>query len=441
MDNKTTIKDIVLKTLFIIGVLIIVAILIFGIIKVVPKIFSGATSLFSGISNQFKDEQIKISVDKNEVNSGQNILMNFKYSEDKKGVYALKYECVENVSLRIVTEQGIKNILCDRLFIVGDKEQAEIIPILEKENSFFDLPIEVSFGEPENNQIHAKASIIINIKNSGDINASATNFDIANNQATITTDEPQGTSAPITSPTTNSQPSANAPLADLEISNIVATNNQISFTVSNIGGRMTNQWIFSYLVPNENVQYSPIQRALSPRESIRYTLSFNENLYTGPAIINLNATNTFTESNKNNNVGVFNIVGRDSGSDPVNPSNRPDLEISNLEIGYLSGNRFTANNTIYERDDFAIKFTVRNIGGQSTGSWRFELSDLPISGSRNFISDRQTSLAPNETREIIVGLGYAEIGSYRIRVDLDPNNEVREDNSRNNRSDISIRVR
>jgi hypothetical protein len=454
MENKLSIKEIIIKTLFIIGVIIIISVLAFAVIRIVPQMFSGIASVGNAITSPFTNKNIKILANDSEINSNETVLLSWDHTSDETGLYSLKYSCVENVSIKILNERGTRNILCNTNFNLADEKEAELVMILDKENTFVDVPIEINFVNSETDSIDASGKITISMKNdsrlsnNGDIPQNGADSENASNRADISTEEIEGTTP---APTTTAPRNTNTPStvnivrtpADLLISNVSVTRNSISFNAQNIGGTTTGSWIFSYLIPNESVQYSAVQNPLRSGEGIRYTLNFSQEFYTGTAIINLNATNSFYEANKNNNFITFNVSGRGSGSDSNDYDSRArtDLEISDLEVGYISGNRFIENETIYERDEFAIKFIVKNIGGQNTGSWRFKVSDLPIRNESDYISDRQNSISPGEAREIIVRFDYAEIGSYRVRVELDPDNDIREEDERNNIMTRSMRVR
>jgi subtilase family serine protease len=336
-ENNSTVKSLILKTLFIIGIVVIMVILAFAVIKFIPKVISSFASVGSLI-NVTKDSETTNESDE---------------------------------------------------YIDSDTDST-------LDSEFID--------DSENSQ-----------SNSG--NNSNQNF---NNQQT-------GIS--------NSIP------ADLAITNLFKLNdNTVTFTISNIGGRSTGNWIFNYAVTGEGTDVSPLQPSLLPGSAIRYTLNFNNDI-DGIITVSVDPTNSVFENSESNNIRSISFNSNSfNNSNNYNSNDEADLVIRNYEVGRLQGSRFIEDDEIDTDDDAAIRFTVVNIGGESTGDWRFEIDNTPYDGSNDFRSKRQDSLRPGESITLTVEFENPDDGRYRIRVDVDSDHDVDEENERNNDETETLRV-
>ncbi len=123
-------------------------------------------------------------------------------------------------------------------------------------------------------------------------------------------------------------------------------------------------------------------------------------------------------------------------STPVAPYGNADLTVLSARTGYLTtpGNTatFVASSNVPFGSSGAIQFTVTNTGTNYTGSWAFNV-DVPTSPAQNFSSGNQSSLAPGDSIDYVLGFDRGNGGANRlITITLDPNNQVIEKNEGNN---------
>ncbi len=456
METSASTKNLLVKSLFILGIFVVVVILAFAMIRIIPMIFSSFANVDGAFSNNRAASSLRVEVDRNRVNSGEAIFVNWEYEPTVPGFYEIEFTCANDLTMEIGTSEGNKIIECDTVYNLNPTSQTlSILPTLARENSLEDTQFKIRYvsrdGQIKRSDIfrltvvkRAEAGLagsgqIIETEMIQTAPAQQTQQTSVGNQGAT---ETETTTQSVVAET---RPVAVAPaLPDFRIHDLMAIGDTtIVFTVSNIGNVATGQWFFNYATPDGDVLSSPTQPSLLPGQGIRYTLRL-EDVPAGDVAIAVDPRNLVRESNVLNNIGVIRIRGdwnnRDWNHDWNRINLRPDLEITNLEVGRMSGSRFIADAEISERDIAAIRFVVRNIGGESTGTWRFEVLNTPFINSDPFLSARQTSLRPGERKEIIVEFDRPDEGRYNIRVELDPRNEIREESTRNNSASRSMRV-
>jgi hypothetical protein len=102
-----------------------------------------------------------------------------------------------------------------------------------------------------------------------------------------------------------------------------------------------------------------------------------------------------------------------TASYPMNDYGLGDLSVGITSIGYLasdSTNSFVASPTVPAGDLPAIRFTIKNIGTNWTGTWSFSAS-IPTSNSYTFHSPVQQSLAPGDSIDYTLGFNEALTGA------------------------------
>jgi CARDB len=105
-----------------------------------------------------------------------------------------------------------------------------------------------------------------------------------------------------------------------------------------------------------------------------------------------------------------------SGSTAAAPYGLPDLTVYITDIGYLtsaSADSYVSATTVPSGDRPAVKFTIKNIGTNWTGTWRFSAS-IPTRTSYVFQSDQQQSLAPGESIDYTLGFDQALTGANQL---------------------------
>ncbi len=454
MTDTKSMKSLLLKTLFIVGIFIVVVVLAFALVKIIPMIFSS----FTNVGNVFRHENntLGIEVEKTKVDSGELVFVKWDYEPTEAGIYEIQYSCAENLSFEIGTTEGNRDIKCNTVYHLNPTTRSvSLLPTLDRENILVESNFKINYigrsgeilsGDEVKFTIVRRAAA--DLAGSGSIveteliNTGTVNIDRGTERTSVEPTSTNGTmgSGVVTNTPSQVQPSVR--LADFRIYDVYTTDDTtIVFTISNIGNVATGLWYFNYAMPDGDVQSSPIQPSLLPGQAIRYTLRLVD-VPAGDVAVAVDPQNLIRELSLINNIAVVRIRGdRDIYSRPIHDWNKlADLEITDLRVGRISGSRFLAETEIYTNDVAAIRFVVRNIGGRDTGTWRFEIQNTPYFNQDVFMSTRQVSLRPGESREIIVEFTRPDDGRYNIKVELDPTNEIREETTRNNSASKTLRV-
>jgi hypothetical protein len=473
MTNNSGGRSLLGKILFVVGVIIILIVLAFLIIKFVPRMIGGLANVGSSFGSIFGSDEITVSASNTTIGNGERVAVAWEYDTAKAGIYGITFGCTDNVEVDIVNDAGAKSLICGQLFTLGPAaKQAEVRIYLKTENSFADVPVQVYFTESGATTPTASGQVFITIQ---DGNPSAVSGDLSGDAATIDS-EPVTDAATSTKSTTagtsggnnvyvNKQTStytaprsvstgttyyATGP-ADLVISNIATSNTQVGFTVSNTGGRASGSWIFSYSTPTNPKETftSPVQVSLSPGQSIRYTLTFAaKSAGTQSVAIVIDSTNNVTEASEANNIGTVNMTGpaygntggSTGGNTGYDEDDDADFIIEDLEIGRMSGDRFVEDDEPEDGDDIAVRFYVRNRGGETTEDWRFEIRELPYDSEDTFRSKEYKELRPGESIEVILELDNVDEGDYELRVEVDSEDDTDEERENNNVDTIDFEV-
>lgn len=107
-----------------------------------------------------------------------------------------------------------------------------------------------------------------------------------------------------------------------------------------------------------------------------------------------------------------------------NPNGRTDLSTKFIATGNILSNIFIPGD-IYENEDGAIQFEVKNYGTKTSEEWTFSIS-LPNGGE--YVSKEQEPLKPNERAVLTIGFTASEISKYTFVVEI---NEPTDKNSAN----------
>lgn len=122
---------------------------------------------------------------------------------------------------------------------------------------------------------------------------------------------------------------------------------------------------------------------------------------------------------------------------------QPDLIVTINAVGYLtssSTDSFVAATTIPHGMTPAVRFTVKNVGTNVAGSWRFSAS-LPTTSNPIYQSIPQQSLNPGDYIDFTLGFTQPTAGSNEtISVTADYDHSVGESNENNNSTTASITI-
>lgn len=121
----------------------------------------------------------------------------------------------------------------------------------------------------------------------------------------------------------------------------------------------------------------------------------------------------------------------------------PDLIVTIKGVGYLasaSADSFVATSTVPNGSRPAISFTIKNVGTNSTGTWRFSAS-IPTQTAYIYQSQSQQSLNPGDSIDYTLGFDQANRGSGQmVSITANFDRAVAESNSNNNSASATITI-
>jgi|CXWL01.1.fsa_nt_gi hypothetical protein len=120
-----------------------------------------------------------------------------------------------------------------------------------------------------------------------------------------------------------------------------------------------------------------------------------------------------------------------------------DFVVNINAIGYLattSAESFIASSTVPNGSRPAVRFTIKNVGGSTSGQWRFSAS-IPTQTAYIYQSQPQQSLNPGDSIDYTLGFDQANKGSGQmISITANFDHAVTESNSNNNSAASQITI-
>lgn len=124
-------------------------------------------------------------------------------------------------------------------------------------------------------------------------------------------------------------------------------------------------------------------------------------------------------------------------------SGLPDFSINITAVGYLattSADSFVATSTVPSGSRPAVKFTIKNVGTNMSGQWRFSAS-IPTQSSYLYYSPFQQSLSPGDSIDYTLGFDQAIAGSNKmISVTANFDRTIRESDTNNNSASAQLTI-
>lgn len=456
MSDNSTKANLIAKILFIAGGIILFIVLVIFIFRLVPIAISNLTNIGSNISssitNKLSKNEIGVTTTLDEVEIQTPVTFSLEHNPgDVEGQYFVSYNCVDNLFYDIQSKNGPKRLICESPLKLGSTITAfSLVPIFTKENAFTDSIITIEYKDEKGNVV-SSGSKTITIKGSENV-ATEENLFEANGDlsgSTVTTQPIPETTTQATKPTTSpSYTTYIKPTKDLVVTHIAPTTYDSSFVmyVYNYGNTSTGPWEFSYTDaenPSRTI-LSPIQASLSQGQGLAVTVRFDGQDNTRQTIaVVVDPLNKISETNESNNSGSTVITGDSSNSnddDLYDSNDDADLIITTIQTGRMSGNRFVEDDEIDENDTAAVRFIAKNQGGESTGSWRFEIDNLPYRNDDTYRSKSYSSLRPGQSLEVIVEFDQIDEGRYTLNVELDSDDDVDEEKENNNTESETLEV-
>ncbi len=304
------------NALAIIGFIILIIIIVWGLLR----IFGLATFSWDSI---FGGAKVEITAPKNGT-SGTPLPLSWKYTGDEIGTYSFLYQCSREIDLR-TSSSGSNGVLtkipCGSAISVGSSTAATVVPMHSSSNS---VPLSVTvLFKSQDGETHAEAIATISIAP----------------KSAATPVAPPTPEAPAAKPVVSKPSYAGKPAvalvphaasgpADLQVRMITvgvmhpsgALINRmptspsdiigVEFDIANVGGSATGSWYFSATLPTGGGTYpyhSPTQIPLAPGEHIVSVLRFSPNMRPGTITITADPSNIIREGNESNNMVTQNI--------------------------------------------------------------------------------------------------------------------------------------
>lgn len=124
-------------------------------------------------------------------------------------------------------------------------------------------------------------------------------------------------------------------------------------------------------------------------------------------------------------------------------SGLPDFVVDIGAIGYLattSAESFIASSTVPTGSRPAVKFTIKNIGGSPSGSWRWSAS-IPTQTAYIYQSQPQQPLAPGDSIDYTLGFDQSNKGADQtISITANFDHAVAESDANNNSASAKLTV-
>lgn len=162
-----------------------------------------------------------------------------------------------------------------------------------------------------------------------------------------------------------------------------------------------------------------------------------------------NATTTQTKTPAEKPVATIPTTSgtKTTGTYPINGkavlSGLPDLIVTINAVGYLatsSPDSFIPSATVPSGSRAAVTFTIKNIGTNATGAWRFSAS-IPTQTAYIYQSLPQQSLNPGDSIDYTLGFDQANKGrGQTISVSANFDHAVTESNPDNNSASATLTI-
>jgi len=137
--------------------------------------------------------------------------------------------------------------------------------------------------------------------------------------------------------------------------------------------------------------------------------------------------------------GTYQIGG---AATPAVLSGLPDFIATINAVGYLatsSAESFVASSTVPAGNRPAVNFTIKNIGTNASGSWRFSAS-IPTQTAYIYQSQPQQSLAPGDSIDYVLGFDQANRGIQTISITANFDKTVGESTTDNDSASAKITI-
>lgn len=175
-----------------------------------------------------------------------------------------------------------------------------------------------------------------------------------------------------------------------------------------------------------------------PTPTASTTISFG----TAPATSTAQTTTSTQPKSVTTSAGHKTITVYKVGSTtPATLTGLGDLAVNIDTTGYMTTNTtdsFVASTTVPHGDNAAVRFTIKNVGTNWSGTWTFSAS-IPTYPAYTYTSQPQQSLAPGDSIDYTLGFNQANVGSNKI-ITISINPGVSDSNATNNTTSAAVTV-
>lgn len=136
-------------------------------------------------------------------------------------------------------------------------------------------------------------------------------------------------------------------------------------------------------------------------------------------------------------------IGGGAATASTPQSGLPDFVVTIDSVGYLattSADSFVTSSTVPSGSRPAVKFTIKNVGGNESVPWRFSAT-IPTQTAYIYQSQAQQALAAGDSIDYVLGFDQSNKGAGQlISITANYDHAVAESNPDNNSSSASITV-
>ena len=259
--------SLVSNTLAILGFIIVIVIVLWGLFHIASLSAPWLSSLFGTGSNS-----IQVTVPAS-VTSGTAFPISWKYSTSEKGTYALVYQCKDIVHFQAAGADGsLGAIPCGAAFTVAPTNNTVTITPELSGTASTTVPLSIIFipSATTSPQVQGSASIVVNPQTSPSIV-----------MQTIPTTTPATTMIAPTIPATPAPVAAGPSDLSVQIISVVPDGSGggvATFDIGNDGLGSTGTYTFTAQLPTSDgyLYNSPLQSSLAPGDHIVNTLRFSQ---------------------------------------------------------------------------------------------------------------------------------------------------------------------
>ena len=256
--------SLVSNTLAIVGFIIVIVIVLWGLFNIATLGTPWLSSLFGGSS-----DSIKVTVPAT-VTSGTPFAITWKYSTSEQGTYAFLYQCKDVVRFRSADAAGAQNAIpCGAAYTIATTNNTLTVTPLLSGTASTSVPLSIVFipSATTSKQVQGSATVIVN-------------------PATAPVVTPPATSTPPASPPSTTPPVTPTPAAgpadlSVQILSVVpdgAGGGIATFDIGNDGLSSTGVYSFTAQLPmtDGRLYQSPTQSSLAPGDHVVNTLRFSQ---------------------------------------------------------------------------------------------------------------------------------------------------------------------